>query len=325
VDATAVSERYRAFADSEAAPLSTLYAQFGRAVAASATTCALVASLPERCSQPNLLLAAVRFATGSVPAGEDDLLARVEEHWDAISDTMRTHYTQTNEAGRCAALLLALQDVPGPLSLIEIGASAGLCLLPDRYGYRYRGAASVDLRSGPCTLDCELRPGAPAPQRIPNIAWRVGLDQNPLDVRDPDVVRWLRCLVWPDMPGRAERLDAALEVAKADPPRIVRGDLLADLPALLDEVPRGTTPVVLHSATLAYVDSSVSERFLSLLRDAGAVRVGLEAPSKSPAFRAHEGSTSGGGTWGSVFTLDRDGELIASSAPHGGWVGPAQF
>ena len=58
-------------------------------------------------------------------------------HWPAIEAEVRTRATQTNEAGRCAVLLPVLAALPQPLALLEVGASAGLCLYPDRYAYRY--------------------------------------------------------------------------------------------------------------------------------------------------------------------------------------------
>jgi hypothetical protein len=48
---------------------------------------------------------------------------------------MLAQSTQTNEPGRCAALLPMLARLPEPLALLEVGASAGLCLLPDFYTY----------------------------------------------------------------------------------------------------------------------------------------------------------------------------------------------
>lgn len=315
-----VAERYTAFADAEAAGLSPLYESLARAVAADERLCDSIAGLPQRCHQPNLFLAAVRFVTGTAPADGLDLAARVSVHWDEIREVMLSRFTQTNEPGRCAALLLGLQEIHEPVSLFEVGASAGLCLLPDRYRYRYHGADHAVLGSGSCELDCELQPGLEPPRRIPEIAWRAGLDQNPLDVTDTSDVEWLRSLVWPDMPGRAARLDSALDVARTDPPRVQPGDLVADLPDLLRQTPEGTTPVVLHSAVLAYVAPETRREFLAVLRDFGAVRIGLEPPRSSPAYDSADSAS--GSCWGTEFVVDLDGRILASGAPHGSWVGP---
>jgi hypothetical protein len=88
---------------------------------------------------------------------------------------------------------------------------------------------------------------------VPEIAWRTGLDLNPLDVTDDDDVRWLECLVWPGETGRRERLAAAIETARRDPPPVHRGDLLTDLAPLARQAPPGATLVIYHSAVLTYV------------------------------------------------------------------------
>ena len=109
---------------------------------------------------------------------------------------MRARATQTNEAGRCAVLLPVLAALPQPLALLEVGASAGLCLYPDRYAYRYGDQV---LGAGEPVLDCAATGVAPPPAR-PEVVWRAGLDLNPLDVTDPADVAWLDALIWPEHP-----------------------------------------------------------------------------------------------------------------------------
>ena len=70
-----------------------------------------------------------------------------------------------------------------------------------------------------------------------DVVWRAGLDLNPLDVTDPDDRAWLDALVWPGEEHLRDQLHTAAEVATADPPHLVRGDLLTDLPALLADAP----------------------------------------------------------------------------------------
>ena len=57
----------------------------------------------------------------------------------------------------------------------------------------------------------EARGPVPLPGRVPDVAWRAGLDLNPLDVTSADDVRWLQCLLWPGETGRQERLAADSE------------------------------------------------------------------------------------------------------------------
>src|SRR6266571_1473740 len=83
---------------------------------------------------------------------------------------------QTNEPARCATLLPALAQLPPPLALIEVGASAGLTLLVDRYSYDYAGHRIAGQDSLAPTLRCSPRGPVPLPARLPEIAWRAGLD-----------------------------------------------------------------------------------------------------------------------------------------------------
>jgi hypothetical protein len=161
--------------------------------------------------------------------------------------------TQTNEPARCATLLPALAQLPPPLALIEVGASAGLTLLTDRYSYDYARHRITGRDPLAPTLRCQPGGPVPLPDRVPEIAWRAGLDLNPLDVTSDDDVRWLSCLVWPGEGDRAQRLAGAIASARRHPPVVHRGDLLTDLPALAAQAPADATLVVYHSAVLAYV------------------------------------------------------------------------
>ncbi len=119
---------------------------------------------------------------------------------------MSERRTQTNEAARCAVLLPALAIIPGPLALIEVDAAAGLTLLVDYYNYNYRGDLLYGLDPDAPILSCEPTGPVPIPVRVPEVAWRAGLDLNPLDPSNPTDLEWLSCLTWPGEERRAERL-----------------------------------------------------------------------------------------------------------------------
>ncbi|MEU8008362.1 DUF2332 domain-containing protein [Micromonospora parva] len=268
-----ISEQYVDFAVREARGVSPTYERLSQAVAHDEDLLALLDGLPPAKRQPNLLFGVVRWLGGPVddPVTFHDY---VLTHWPAIEAQMLTRATQTNEAGRCAVLLPLLATLPQPVALLEVGASAGLCLYPDRYGYRY---GDHQVGSGEPVLDCAAS-GLVPPARVPQVVWRAGLDLNPLDVTDPDDVSWLDALIWPEHAHRRARLRAAAAIAAADPPLLVRGDLVDDLPALAARAPADATLVVFHTSVLYQVPAPRREAFVRLVRELPGHWVANEGP-----------------------------------------------
>jgi hypothetical protein len=184
-----------------------------------------------------------------------------------IRKTILERATQTNEVGRLATLYPALAGLGrGPLALLEVGASAGLCLYPDRYSYRWTfpDGTSLETVRGRPLLECATT-GDPPPAVLPPVVWRAGLDLAPVDVTDDQAVRWLETMVWPEQDDRRERLRRAVVIARADPPYLVRGDLLESLPALIEHAPPDATLVVFNSAVVAYLQQADRARFAAMM------------------------------------------------------------
>lgn len=314
----AVVERYSRFAAEEADPVSPLFADWARGVAESPDLVARIAELPRIKQQANLVFASARWEgcplEPFVVAGPWML-----EHWQAIVGTILDRSTQTNEAARCATLLPELASIDGPIALLEVGMSAGFCLYPDRYSYTYTHGDEVhrlDPDSGPSSvsIECTVSGSAPLPTRLPEIVWRAGIDLNPLEVGDPDQLRWLQTLVWPGQEGRTERIAAAADVVRSEPPVVVRGDLVDELPALAARAPAGATLVVMHSAVLIYLTPERRREFVDLVTSLPAVWLGNESDAAladlteplPPAVDAR-----------GHFVLRRDGRPVALTGHHG--------
>jgi hypothetical protein len=311
-----IAERYRRFAEDEAKGRSPLYETLARGVAGDSFALSFLAALPQEKRQPNLLFAALRHVCGT-PRDWNSFRALLEAHSSAVRAVILARRTQTNEPGRCATLLPVLGQLPQPLALIEVGASAGLCLLPDRYGYDFgtrvlRPAQAVEMSP---MFPCSANPSTPLPASPPHVAWRAGLDLAPVDLHDPAEVGWLETLVWPGQPQRLERLRAAIRIASVDPPRIIKGDLKEAFPALAGEAPRDACLVVFHSAVLAYVPRAERDRFIASVRNLEAVWVSNEAPQ----VLSHVISVPDGGP-GSGFLMAVNGEPVAWTDPHGSWI-----
>jgi hypothetical protein len=276
------AENYRIFGR-EAHGRSPAYESLAASVADDDLVLGFLATLPPPKRQPNLLFAAARYLLGA-PPGIGTLRALVRRNEAELARVMLARRTQTNEPARCATLLPALARVPEPLALIEVGASAGLTLLFDRYSYDYGDRRIAGSDPDAPTLRCAVRGPVPLPARLPAIAWRAGLDLHPLDVTRDDDVRWLSCLVWPGESDREARLAAAIASARRDPPPVYPGDLLTDLPELAARAPAEATLVIFHSAVLAYVAAEARERFARTVRGLAAVWLSNEAPGVVPGL-----------------------------------------
>jgi hypothetical protein len=148
---------------------------------------------------------------------------------------------------------------------------------------------------------------------MPDVAWRAGLDLNPLDPANPEDREWLRCLVWPGQSERLSRLDAALATAERHPVTVAQGDLVDDLAALVLQAPRDASVVVFHTAVLAYLEPARRREFARLIDELGVRWLSNEAaevlPGTTPLRRDD-----------SAFVLALDTEPIALTHPHGDWI-----
>jgi len=293
----ALAQRFASFAVHECHDASPLYERVTRSIADDPQILALAAQATSR-PITNLFLAAVQFLllrgekhelatfyptlTGApVPAADPYPAFRsfCLAHTDAIMQLLRTRRVQTNEVRRCAVLLpafglVAAQAQARPLTLIEIGASAGLNLLWDRYGYDYGLGWIAGDPTAPLRLTCELRgtQPPPIPRRLPQVASRCGIDLHPVDLHDQQAIDWLRALIWPEQLERVARLEQAVAIARRAPPAIHAGDALDRLPALLATVPEQTVACVFHSFVINQFSEEGRARLRQLLEQYGAQR-----------------------------------------------------
>jgi hypothetical protein len=325
---------YRHFGSIEAPGSSPCYAEWTLGIADDPELIARIDRWPHDKRQPNLLLAAARFL-GAEPGPFGQFRQFIEAHWDDVSRIVLTRSTQTNEAGRCATLLPSLAAISAaeakPLALLEVGASAGLALYPDRYGYEYDDGTTVTRLSPRAgaggsaaapVLRCVTSGDVPLPASLPPVVWRAGIDLNPLDVGDPDDVAWLEALVWPEQEFRRARLRKAVAIARQDPPLLVAGDLNEQLLDLAAQAPDDAALVVFHSAVMAYLSSAGRSRFRATIRELAA--------SRGCHWLSNEGHTvidqEDGSNVVPVMDPDRlrgrflllhNGEPVAITGPHG--------
>ncbi len=304
IDRSVVAGHFRDMAEHVLADLP-LYRRVCAAAAEDPEVLGLVATARPMQARPVLLLAAVH----DVLAGAEHPLAAwypsvvddprpvgepgsADDPWPAFRDlalssadvaaSLATRATQTNEVNRCGVLLPAFSTVASTvdgersLGLVELGASAGLNLLFDRYSYDYGEDGRLDPPGRPSPVVVRVaRRGpspVPVPASMPVVGSRIGVDLNPLDVLDPAAARWLVACVWPEQPERLERLRAAIELAKGAPPELVQGDLVDDLPAVVEKVAADHELVLFATWALTYLSRPQQEALTESLDAIGAER-----------------------------------------------------
>ena len=361
-----LSDQLRTFgvtAERDGAPL---YARLCQELATDAEVLGLLGGAPPLQRRPNLLLAAVHYL---LLAGEDDPLAddyptvvewrspggdarRAEgdpadrfrsfcaRHRERLAELLATRATQTNEVGRCAALLPALATVASrsdrPLALVDLGASAGLALLFDRYAYTYHLPAGRKRGAGDpgstVRLVAEVREGRLPDLSLPPVTHRAGIDRDPADPGDADRSLWLLACQWPDHLGRFGRLRDALALARATPgrPRVEAGDMVNDLAAAARRAPADSRLCLTHSWAAAYLppvrQKELAEAVTAVARDRPVSWVFAEQPYEVPGLEVppSPGGRADGAATALVLVELADGRRrcarLADVHHHGRWI-----
>ena len=310
---------FRRFAQAEGAE-SPRYRDWADGVANDEHILDLIGTLPRAKRQPVLILTCARVAGVSLHPF-DTIRGDWIERWPDIAKLARTHATQTNDPRRCTPLLVALHRIRGPIALIEVGASAGLTLFPDRYSYRWTAPGRV-IESNPADgessviLTADIAGWGANPPRRPAITHREGIDLNPLDVRDRDDREWLEALVWPEQHERLELVRSAVDLVAADPPRMTAGDAVTQIRAAVARARKAApaaTVVIWSPAVLVYLDPAEREKFASYCRRANVRWVSLDGRNVLPRIADAADAAGVAGD----FILSLDGAPIAAVDPLG--------
>lgn len=278
------------YCDQNAAPI---YGRMSAAVAAHLTRdTAIGARILDWPGEPTRDALPLRFFGGLhalVQAGGDAGLARVYagavtdlaeiaaiiEHALAVHEAAIMPWLdgppQTNEPGRSGALIVGLMEIAracGPkIELLEIGSSAGLNLLIDRYRFDLGGA--VVGPESPVTIRPEWRGPVPEIAPIEFVSVR-GCDIAPMDATDPAVAARLAAYVWPETPERLARVKLAIEMMRAKGVDLVRADAADWVEARLAEPQAaGVTRVLMHSVVWQYLPEAVADRIRAAMKAAG--------------------------------------------------------
>jgi hypothetical protein len=342
-DTEALAAWWRSFARYSLADYAPRYDAMVRAAAENSDVLELVAAAPPEAHVPNNLQAAAHYLLLS---GVDHPLAAAYEpdfsgdpgplfcdlvlsHSDAVADLLATRVVQTNEVNRTAVIAPAVNRIGGEaassLALIDVGCSAGLNLIFDRYRITF-GDISLGPADAALRLTAESR-GADPVATPAEVAWRRGIDRNPIDVSDPAQAMWLEALLWPDQLGRLDRLRAAIGEFRSDPPELVKADALDGLAAALADAPPDALALIVTTWVVFYFDEDLRRDFEAMLLDAdrptawlamemAGIVPGVDVPPTSES--AGEVSAITLVTGGAGRSVER--RFCGWTHPHGAWV-----
>lgn len=251
----------------------------------------------------------------------DRLVVELVEKYDAILAPWLDGPPQTNEAGRSASImagLLWLSQRLGPkFELNEIGASAGVNTMMDRYRYDLGG-----VEVGPADSPMRIVPawrGPPPPEGEVEIVAIRGADLSPIDLSDPAQALRLKAYVWPDAVERLGRIDAAIALAGESPPDLVKMDAGDFVRARLAEPQEaGVTRALFHSVVWQYLPPETRNAIEDAMRQAGSQAtaerplawVKLETNRETFRHELHVRSWPGGQEW----------VKLGEAHPHGAWI-----
>jgi hypothetical protein len=239
-------------------------------------------------------------------ASWEDVGSALRDEAEFLLEWVATERVQTNEPRRCWWLVPCFLEVArrtgcDVFDCVELGCSAGLNLLWDRYGYEYEAGA---LEGSPVFRGEERGRSVPLGPE-PQVRARLGVDLAPPDLRTDEGVRLLKSFVWADQAQRLADLDAAIEVWRRDPPEIVVGDLVDELPALLAGRRDGAVQLVWETAVLAYLSQERWEEARALLTEAECIFVRTGRPEDG----SHD-----------YYGLFVDDDEVAHAEFHGAWI-----
>lgn len=345
----ALLERFAQMGAEAESGMTPLYAAIGRSVAQHPEVLDVYDRLEPARRRAVLLLAAVHYlvldadgsalgriyAAGSSRAALDEVgdafLAFVDERSDEIAEVMQERSVQTNEVNRCVALLPVLMEVARSSgrapALIELGASAGLNLLFDRFRYDYVGGPVLGQLGATVRLSTELRGRVPKlDPAMPFVQERIGIDLAPIDVDDEDSVRWLRACVWAGDVARDQRLSAAVDLARRERPDVRVGNAIDALVEVAGEVPADRALCVFDSWMVSWLAQEDRARLAGVVAELARARpvwwATLEESDGVPGLPDVAEVPGDASVLGlqRIDGEDRDARVLAVVQHHGKWI-----
>lgn len=192
-----------------------------------------------------------------------------------IESILKTKLVQTNEVRRCAYLYPAFCTIyeiaRKPLALVEIGTSAGLQLLWDKYSYSYGQTKIYGNKQSKLNISAEIK-GVNVPilhSEPPPVSTRVGLDLNIVDLKNKEERLWLKSLIWPEHKERLYMFEEAASYINDDSLRLVDGDGISLLLEHVGNITEESVICIFHTHVANQIPLEVKKRLIKMVEDIG--------------------------------------------------------
>lgn len=230
---------------------------------------------------------------------------------------------QTNEVGRSSVLLggalHAADRLSTPLEVLEIGASAGLNLMFDRWRHDLGAGRMWGPAGAPVTVRGDWQ-GAMPPVHAPLlVASRAGCDLNPADMADAAARDRMLAYIWPDQHDRLDRAEAAMHAVAAAglrPEAADAGAWTADRLSRPQEA--GTGRMLVHTIMWQYMPRDAKAAIRTALT-AAAARAAADRPLVWLRMEP-DGAAEDASIRMTIWPGDGEGRELGRADFHGRWA-----
>ncbi|HLR63033.1 MAG TPA: DUF2332 domain-containing protein [Lentibacillus sp.] len=293
-----LSQRFYNFANMECKDSSALYEFLSLRISADDDILELCSEAQNGQPVPNLLFGAVHYL---LLKGKEHPL---KEYYPSLTDSpknidsstfvcfkefctaykndivsiLRNKLVQTNEVRRCAYLYPIFSYIyhktKKPLSLIEIGTSAGLQLLWDKYSYTYGTDQIYGDKRSHVHITSEIKDGnnPPLPTESPPVASKIGLDLDISDLKNAEDYLWLKSLIWPEHQDRLALFEKAVERFTDNPVELIEDDGIALLEDVVETRPEDTVICIFHTHVANQIPEHAKYELLGKVKKIGSNR-----------------------------------------------------
>ena len=206
----------------------------------------LIMHIPDTQPKPNLFFGSVQYLSSKKETPLKQVFANpfevnLEESFQFLINFCTKHEkellqvfqkksVQTNEVQRASYLYPIFAEIAvktkQPLTLIEIGTSAGLLLNLDGYHYVIDQEPSISFgnENSPLTLYAKNYGTPITSVKNLDISHRIGIDLNIINLQNQDEYLWLKSLIWPEQNERRVNLKKASMIQRQYSTLLLTGD-----------------------------------------------------------------------------------------------------